>query len=402
MSQHIVVVGGGFAGMWAALAAAREATGTAGRIAITVISLDEYLTLRPRLYEREPARLREPLRPILDAVGVCLRIGTVRDIDAPGRRIAMEGPNGTAEWIAYDRLILAAGSRMVPPAIPGLAEHAWSVDTYAAALALDGHLRDIVATPEVPGHDTVVIVGGGFTGIELACEMRARLSAHGGDTAAARARIVLVERADAVGPDLGANPRPHIETALAEAGVELHLNVQVTEIAADSATLSTGERVATATTIVTTGLRANPLTAALAVECDALGRLPVDDYLRVQGVERVYACGDVAHAHVDQDNLALMSCQHAMPMGRVAGHNAARDLLSRPLHPYRQPRYVTCLDLGAAGAVLTAGWQREVRSTGPEAKKFKRQINNEIIYPPKGGREALLAAAEIDPPAPAA
>ena len=95
-----------------------------------------------------------------------------------------------------------------------------------------------------------------------------------------------------------------------------------------------------------------------------------------------------------------MSCQHALRMGRFAGHNAACELLSLPLQPYRQPRYVTCLDLGASGAVFTAGWQREVRMTGAEAKELKRSINGELIYPPRGGRAALLAAATLDEPPP--
>jgi NADH dehydrogenase len=401
MSKQIVVVGGGFAGMWAALAAAREAESTADCIAITVVSRDEYLTMRPRLYERDPARLREPLRPILDSVNVSLRLGTVRDIDAPGHRIDVVNPAGADEWITYDRLILATGSHMVPPPIPGLAAHSWNVDTHAAAMDLDGHLRALAAKPDTPGGDTVIIIGGGFTGIELACEMRSRLAVHGGNAAAARARIMLVEQADVVGPDLGANPRPLIKAALTAAGIEVRLKTQVTAIFADAAEFSTGERIASATTIVATGLRASPLSAVLAVEHDALGRLPVDDYLRVQGTDGIYACGDVALALVDDDNFALMSCQHAMPMGRFAGHNAACDLFGRPLRPYRQPRYVTCLDLGPAGAVFTAGWQREVRMTGTEAKQLKQKINSEVIYPPKGGRNALLAAAEIAPPVPA-
>jgi NADH dehydrogenase len=86
-------------------------------------------------------------------------------------------------------------------------------------------------------------------------------------------------------------------------------------------------------------------------------------------------------------------------MGRYAGHNAVCDLLSRPLRPYRQPRYVTCLDLGTSGAVFTTGWQREVSMVGAEAKHLKQSINGQRIYPPHGDRAALLAAAEIDPPA---
>jgi NADH dehydrogenase len=397
MRPEILVVGGGFAGLWAVLAAVREADLAGADLAVSLASRDDQLTLRPRLYEPDPARLREPLRPILEAVGVTLRLGTVRGVDATARQVDLESADGKSERLGYDRLILAAGSTLVLPAIPGLAEHAWNIDSHAAAMALDRHLRNIARTPTGPGHDTVVIIGGGFTGIELATEMRTRLAAHGGPDSAARARVILVERSTMVGPELGANPRPVIEAALAAARVEMRLGAQVSEVGADAVTLSTGERIATATAIVTTGMRANPLAAAIPVERDELGRLPVDEYLKVVGVDGIYACGDMARAYVEADQLALMSCQHALRMGRFAGHNAAHDLLGRPLRPYRQPRYVTCLDLGASGAVYTVGWQREVQMTGDEAKQLKRQINGQVIYPPRGGRAALLAAAEIDP-----
>src|SRR6185437_3576766 len=84
-------------------------------------------------------------------------------------------------------------------------------------------------------------------------------------------------------------------------------------------------------------------------------------------------------------------------LGRVAGENAARDLLGLPLVPYTQLRYVTCLDLGRSGAVITQGWERRIEKTGAEGKAVKRLINTQIIYPPADGTaEALLAASSIN------
>ncbi len=91
-----------------------------------------------------------------------------------------------------------------------------------------------------------------------------------------------------------------------------------------------------------------------------------------------------------------MSCQHALTMGRFAGYNTARDLLGLPLRAYRQPRYVTCLDLGSWGAVFTTGWDRQVEMTRGEAKRLKIKINTQRIYPPTGDRAAILAAAALD------
>ena len=83
-----------------------------------------------------------------------------------------------------------------------------------------------------------------------------------------------------------------------------------------------------------------------------------------------------------------------MNLGKFAGHNAAADLLGLPTQPYQQPRYVTCLDLGPWGAVLTEGWDRQVRLKGADAKNIKRHINGTLIYPPPADRAEALAAAD--------
>ncbi|MFL5289381.1 MAG: hypothetical protein ACJ8AW_52595, partial [Rhodopila sp.] len=96
-------------------------------------------------------------------------------------------------------------------------------------------------------------------------------------------------------------------------------------------------------------------------------------------------------------HVTVMSCQHARPMGRIAGHNAACDLLGRAEArvAFAAPEYVTVLDLGPWGAVYTADWDRSVvRAQGATAKAVKREINGRRIYPPlNGDRRAILDAA---------
>lgn len=397
--KRILVVGGGFAGLWAALAAQREieAAGGSGDIGVTVVSRDAYLTIRPRLYQCDPESLRTPLRPVLDPVGVALVEGRVGAIDTVAHTVTAMASGGGDCVLGYDRLVLAAGSEFHVPPIPGAAEHAFNIDDYGGALAFDRHLRGIAAKSGAPGHNGFVIIGGGFTGIELAMEMRTRIAAHANDEVAAAARIVLIERADAVGPELGDNPRPVIEEALRSANVEVRTGTEVAQVETGGVVLVGGDRIDAATTVIAAGLRANRLAALLPVDHDAAGRIPVDDMLRVGGVADAYATGDIARAWADHGRLALMSCQHALTMGRFAGYNAARDLLGLSLRPYRQERYVTCLDLGTWGAVFTTGWERKVEMTGAEAKRLKIDINTRIIYPPTDGRAAILAAAAIDP-----
>jgi len=391
---EIVVVGGGFAGLWAALLAVRESAEQGAGIGVTLVSRDDWLTLRPRLYEPGPENFRTRLSPILHAVGARFVAGEAVEVDTGGKRVLLADGNA----LGYDRLVLAAGSVLAPLPIAGAAEFGFDLDTWQGAMRLDRHLAALAEAAAAPGGDDAVILGAGFTGIEIAAEMRGRIAAHAGDARAARARVVLLDRAGQVGPELGAGPRPEIERALAAAGVELRLGAEVAAVDAGGVTLADGGRIAAKTVLLATGLRASPLAATLGLPLDELGRLPVDDHLRVVGLDAVYAAGDVARARCDEaGHLALMSCQHAMFMGRYAGHNAARDLLGLAPAPYRQERYVTCLDLGPAGAVFTRGWERTVELTGEAAKRYKRTINGEVIYPPTGDRAAILAAATLVP-----
>lgn len=130
------------------------------------------------------------------------------------------------------------------------------------------------------------------------------------------------------------------------------------------------------------------------MERDGLGRVAVDEVMRVKGIDDVYAAGDVAAAMVDEPHLSVMSCQHGRPMGRFAGHNAAADLLGREELPLRIKWYVTCLDLGSWGALYTEGWNRLLVAQGSDAKTTKQTINRIRIYPPRPfDRQALLDAA---------
>ncbi len=299
--------------------------------------------------------------------------------------IIVTAPKASRSILHYDRLILAAGHVFRPP-LPGLADFAFSVDRREEAAALERHLHSLAARPASDERDTVVIAGGGFTGIETAVEFPARLRAVLGPHAAVR--VIIVERSDAIGPDLGPGPRPVIEAALDALGVA------VAAVDAHGVTLANGQGIGSSTVVWTGGVKATPLAQQIPAEHDAHGRLFVDRDLRVPGAPRIFATGDAANAATDSNgNRTLMSCQHALPLGRSAGNNAAADLLGAPTLPYVQEAYGTCLDLGPWGAVATQGWDRTVIMTGAEAKAMKRQINRLWIYPPKADRcEAFIAA----------
>ena len=394
--MRLVIIGAGFAGMYAALSAARlrDIQGVSpDELEIALIAPEPTLVVRPRLYEAKPETLTAPLLDVLKSIDVTYVQGSAETIDTKSRMVQVSTAGGTRKTLSYDRLVVATGSRLFRPNIPGLAEHGFSVDSLDDAVALDRHLHGLADRPARNGRDTIVVAGGGFTGIEAATELPKRLRAILGKDA--KPRVIIVERNAAVAPDMGVGPRPIIEDALRKLGVETRVGAGVNSLDEAGVTLSSGERIEAETVVWAAGIRAAPLTQQIPAERDNLGRLLVDQDLRVASVPGVFATGDAAKAACDDaGNFALMSCQHATRMGAFAGNNAAAELLGVPTKPYHQKAYVTCLDLGEAGAVFTRGWERKVEMVGDIAKKTKHEINTVWIYPPRAERAAALASAD--------
>jgi NADH dehydrogenase len=175
-----------------------------------------------------------------------------------------------------------------------------------------------------------------------------------------------------------------IVDALAELGVEVRTGVALGGYDGTTAQLTDGATVDAQAVVWTGGMRASDLTAQVPGRRDRLGRLAVDQQLRAEAAPGVLAAGDTAAPLDEAGRVVIQSCQHAMPQGTCAGHNAVADLLGRPLVDLETRPYQTCLDLGPAGAVATGGWDREIRLTGAQAKELKRTINTRWIYPSVG------------------
>jgi NADH dehydrogenase len=398
--RRIVVAGAGFAGLWSAVGAARKRDELglgAAEVEIVVVDRNPWHSIRVRNYEADLGETRIPLAEILDPIGVRHIAAELCDIDFADRRIVCSGADAP-EALPYDRLVFALGSRVVRPSIPGLDAHAYDVDTYEAASRLNVHIAALSAEPPTPGRDTVLIVGGGLTGIEVAAEMPGKLRrAQCGEP-----RVILADRQPWIGSDMGEEARAVIDEALASLGVETRPGISVAAIDGEGAVLTTGEHIAAETIVWCAGMEAHPLTRRFPVRRDRFGRVPVDPFMKVKGMAAEFAAGDVAWFAIDGERPCVMSCQHGRPMGRFAGHNVVCDLLGLPMLPLGIDWYSTILDLGPWGAVCTAGWQRRVVATGAVAKRTKELINCQRIYPPRSAdpRQLFEAAAPVvqDPP----
>ena len=382
--KTVLIVGGGFAGMYAALAAKRVA---AGRFRVEVLSRDPWLTLRPRLYEANPHVMRSPLAEILGQVGIGFRIGEVVSIDTAASVVS----TSRQESFTYDRLVLATGSVMARPQVDG-ADLAWAIDDFASAVEFDARLAQLARIAE----PKVAILGGGFTGIELALELRARLAAHGGAASAEAASILLVDRSAEPEMMLGADAAPTIREALSAARIECIGAADLMSMSDRHLLFASGKRIDVDAVVCCTGLVAQGLTGSVSRELDSMGRVLADRYLRTASDPPVFVAGDVAHVLADGKHSVMMSCQHALMLGRFAGENAVRDLAGEELLPYRQEKYVTCLSLGRSGAVLTRGWDRTVVVAGGAAERVKTGINTVRIYPPTGSAQDILDSSRTD------
>ncbi|HEX7382536.1 MAG TPA: FAD-dependent oxidoreductase [Nevskiaceae bacterium] len=395
--RTILVLGGGLSGFWVAAGAARELADATLEEPAEVVLVDarSFHSMRVRNYELDLEAAKVPFSDILTPIGVRTIQGRVARIDVPSRRVDVKKRSGV-EQMHYDRLVVALGSALVRPPIPGLVEHAFDVDTCEGAERLLKHLQALPSRPPSPGRFQAVVIGAGLTGAEITSELPHRLEELAGGPA--EVKVTLMDRNPRIADAMG-EAQPVIERAMREMGVELRPGVKVTGVTADGVQLEGEERVPAATVVWCGGFRANALTGQLGVPLDELGRLPVDDCMRVKGLTGVYAAGDAATSRIDGHNASVMSCQQGQPMGCFAGHNVAADLVGKPLLPLRMTNYVTCVDLGPWGAVYTEGRERRLVAQGRRAKRTKMLINHKLIYPPRSrDRAEILRSAGPEVP----
>src|SRR5882762_1017717 len=157
--MRLVIIGAGFAGMYAALSAARlrDIQGVSPEeLEIALVAPEPTLVVRPRLYEPNPETLTAPLLDVLKAIDVVYVQGSAETIDTKSRVVQIATAKGTRKTLSYDRLVVATGSRLFRPSIPGLTEHGFSVDQLEDAIRLDRHLHDLASRPASKARDTVV------------------------------------------------------------------------------------------------------------------------------------------------------------------------------------------------------------------------------------------------------
>ncbi len=369
MAWNVVIAGGGFGGAMAARELERIMPRQSARL--TLVNDVNFMLYTPFLPEAaagtlEPRHVVTPLREILRRT--YLRLGAVSGHDPTRHTITLRTREGDTEELPYDQLLLALGSvsRVLP--VPGLSEHAIGFKSLADAIWLRNHVVETLeaanASDDPARRDellTYVFVGGGYAGLEALAELqdfaadamesypRARL--HG-------MRWVLVEAAGRVLPEIDAGLADYALRQLRGRGIDIRLETTLEEVTADRARLSSGETLPTRTVVWTAGVAPHPSLRRLNLPLDERGRVPVDDHLRVQGADSVWAIGDCAAAPDPRGGLCPPTAQHAVRQGPVAARNIAAELGVGTARRFEYRGNASFVNLGRYKAVGRVGGRK--------------------------------------------
>ncbi|MCD6040497.1 MAG: dehydrogenase [Burkholderiales bacterium] len=355
--RSIVIAGGGFAGTTAARALQGRLPAD---VSLTLVSEESYTTFNPLLPEAVgaaifPEQAVAPIRAMLrqDAASRFI-MGTVTGVDLAGRRLTCQTLAGERE-LEYHELVLAFGSRARLNLVPGMAEHALPLKTVGDALHIRNSVLRRAARLELEPDPAVrrrvghfVVIGGGFSGVEVAGMLADCLEAirpYYPRVGAGELRVTLLQDIERLLPELPPRLGAAAARSLAARGVDVRLGARAAEIRADGVRLASGESLAAETVVSTIGTRPNALVEALALPLER-GRIVVEPTLAVRGQPGLWAIGDCALVPNARDgSFAPPTAQFAVREARTLAENLLAWLEGRPgrAFSYRARGMMACI-----------------------------------------------------------
>ncbi|MFF5723432.1 NAD(P)/FAD-dependent oxidoreductase [[Kitasatospora] papulosa] len=367
MKHRIIVLGAGYTGAVAAGRLARRLHRE--DVAITLVNAEPDFVERVRMHQLavgQDLRAR-PFSEMFADTGVELKLAKVTDVDVDSRTVTVIDANGAQE-LAYDTLVYALGSGWNTQGVPGTTEHAHDITGRPGALRLRERLAGLDAG------ESVIVVGGGLTGLEAATEI-----------AETRPDLdVALAVRGGLGDWLSPKGRGHVRMVCARLGVTVHENTSVTGVAADHVTTADGVSLPAAVTVWTTGFAVHPLAKATALEVDGTGQIVVDGTMRSVSHPDVYAIGDAAMAMGPGDKPLRMSCASGTPAAWQAADSIAARLTGGKL-PDTPLRYFNqCISLGRKDGLIqyVTADDRSVRAalTGRIAAVYKELVCKGAVW----------------------
>jgi NADH dehydrogenase FAD-containing subunit len=329
-------------------------------VQVTLVNPQERFTERLRLHMtatgQELAEMNIP--ELLEGTGARFVRGWVTAVDADAKTVRIDDER----VLHYDTLVYGLGSVADTAAVPGVEDHAYTLNGVQDAESLAGRLA------RLGDGGTVVVGGSGLTGVESAAELAERHP---------ELNVVLVGRRE---PGASMNPKAkaYLRSALDRLGVQVRSGVEVVKVLPDSAELAGGENIAADVFLWTSGTRVSPLAAVAGLTVDERGRIVTDSALRSVSHPDVYAVGDAAAI---RQGYGVMhgTCQGGMPTGVHAAVSIFRTLRGKKPKPFRFGYYHTPVSLGRRDAVVQFTHPddspRRIYMTGRKAARYKETVS---------------------------
>jgi NADH:quinone reductase (non-electrogenic) len=404
MPKRVVILGAGFAGIQAAVELDR-ALGRSGEIEIIVISEQNYFLFTPLLPQIassniDPRHIAQAIRDLRGARRFRFIRTTVHGVDLDRREVRIDsGPSVQVDSsvIAYDYLIVATGSITDYYGIPGARENTLDFKSLEDAVVLRERVLDICEHADHTRDDemrrkllTFVVVGGGYTGIELITELHDLLFGYVvkryRGIRAEEIRLIVVE----AGADIlrGIHPKlaEHARHRLARKGIEVRTNCAAARCFPGRVEIKSRENILAAIVVWAAGVRAHPLVESLSGLHDRIGRAVVNESLQLEAHPEVFIAGDSAAATSASDapRVAPVAIDH----GRIAALNIVHHLRGEPLESYRFVSKGMLVSLGMNYAVVNVGG---IRLSGYFAWLFWNVVH---LYKLVGFKKQLQVAVD--------
>jgi NADH dehydrogenase len=358
-TKKILILGGGFGGIYAALKL-EKLMARQPELEVTLVTRENYFLFTPMLPEVAAGDLElntivNPLRKLLKRVKTF--VGTIEAFDLEGRRVAVShGLDGHSHELSYDQLILALGADTNFFNLPGVEDCCITLKTLGDAVTIRNqlitHLEEAnseCAAGERQPLLTFIVAGGGFAGVEtlggINDFVREAIRFYP-NLRPEYLRFILVTPDEVILPELNRRLGAYAQRKLAARGVEIITHTKVSAMRHGVVELTNGDRIPANTLIWTAGTAPNPLVARLPLP-NRNGRVAVDECLAVQGWPGVWAVGDCASVSDPKGGFYPPTAQHALREGAIVARNVAATLYGRPK---KKPfRYASLGQLAAIG-----------------------------------------------------
>lgn len=346
-NQRVVILGGGFGGLYTALALSKLPWEKTVKPEITLVDQRDRFLFAPMLYELVTDELQTweiapPYTDLLAGTGIKFHQGGVADIDTTASSVRLRDDT----VLPYDRLVLALGGETPMDMAPGVKENAIAFRTLDDAYALKERLRQV----ENSGTDKirVAVVGGGYSGVELVCKLAERLGERG--------RLRIVERSTAILQNSPEFNQKAAQDALTDKGIWIDYETTVTEVGVDTLSLKYKDQIDVLPVdlvLWTVGNRVNSLIADLPFDKNERQQLKIQPTLQLVNQNHIFALGDLADGLDADGNQVPPTAQAALQQADYTAWNIWASLTGRPPLPFRYQHLGEMMTLGSDTATLT-------------------------------------------------